>query len=98
MSNPLDALLDFCRANGRVCPLPMRWNELYGLLPGTRNDGLGWKPPSPLILAAWHEASNGQKQQRLESHIRWAGEHGALETITKFLHSLHEADWHHFHD
>jgi hypothetical protein len=98
MSNPLDALLDFCRANGRVCPAPMRWNELYGSLPGTRREGLGWEPPLPLILAAWHEASNSQKQERFESHLRWAEDHGALEPIAKFLHSLDEADWHHFHD
>ncbi len=98
MSNSVDTLLDFCRANGRVCPIPMRWNELYRLLPGARSKGLGWDPPLPLILAAWHEASNSQKQERLETHVRWADDHGALEIVAKFLRSLNEADWHHFND
>src|SRR5436309_2524782 len=53
MSESLEQLLSYCRENGRVCPVPTRWNELYQMLPETRQKGLGWEPSSPLILAAW---------------------------------------------
>jgi hypothetical protein len=68
------------------------------LLPGTRRRGFEREPPLPFILAAWHETSNSQKQERLESHLRWADDYGALKTVAKIPRSLDEADWHHFHD
>lgn len=37
---------------GRVCPIPTRWNELWELLPGRHRVGSGWVPPLPLILGA----------------------------------------------
>ena len=35
------------------------------------------------------------KMLRLAEHIEWAGQHGALETISRFLHELREEDWFH---
>jgi hypothetical protein len=49
----LDDLIAFVRSNGRVCPKPMRRNELYDLLPDRRQVGAGWEPPLPLILGGW---------------------------------------------
>jgi hypothetical protein len=98
MSEPFAELLAFCRDNGRLCPVPMRWNALYQMLPETRRKGLGWEPALPLILAAWWEASEDQKQERLIEHIRWARDHGVLDVVAKFLHSLPESEWHHTGD
>src|ERR1700741_3968707 len=72
MSEFLEQLLSYCRENGRVCPVPMRWNVLYQMLPETRQKEVGWEPSLPLILAAWWESSDGDKQERLAGHIRWA--------------------------
>jgi len=91
-------LIAYCRENGRVCPVPMKWNDLYQLLPGTHRVGNGWEPALPLILGAWDHASNLEKMLRLEEHIIWADKHGALEKVTAFLHGLHETDWHHLGD
>ena len=95
MSDTLEQLLSFCRENGRVCPLPQRWGDIYRMLPETQRRGIGWEPGLPLILAAWWEASDRQKQERLELHIRWAHDHGALDQIANLLHSLPESEWHH---
>jgi hypothetical protein len=91
----LEQLLAYCSANSRVCPQPQRWNELYQMLPETHRKGMGFEPPVPLILAAWWEASDRQKKERLKVHLLWANDHGALATIGKFLRSLAESDWHH---
>jgi hypothetical protein len=65
------------------------------MLPETRRKGIGFEPAAPLILAAWWEASDNEKKERLGLHIRWANDHGALAAIDKFLRSLPESEWHH---
>jgi len=98
MTETADGLVDYCRENGRVCPLPPFWNRLWEMLPDRARDGAGWRPALPLILAAWHEAPVSLKASRLEEHIRWAAEHNALEPIGRFLRELHEHDWFHIDD
>lgn len=95
MTQTLDEVLEFCALNQRVCLMPMRWNDLYKMLPATRRVGVGYEPAAPLILAAWWEASDEQKKGRFETHIRWAHRHSALDTIADFLRSLPENEWHH---
>ena len=95
MTGSLEQLLSYCRENGRVCPVPTRWNELFQMLPETRRKGVGWEPSLPLILAAWWESSDDDKQERLGEHIRWAHDRGALAKVADFLRSLPESDWHH---
>jgi hypothetical protein len=41
--------------DGRVCPQPVVWQQLWEILPDRRRVGAGWEPLSPLILAAWWE-------------------------------------------
>jgi hypothetical protein len=95
MTEELNALLTYCREQRRLCPMPMRWNELYKRLPQKRRNGMGWESPLPLVLAAWHGASDKAKQDRLELHLLWAAEHNALGPISQFLHSLPKAEWYH---
>jgi hypothetical protein len=94
-SESIDSLMDFCQQNNRVCPMPNKWNQLYDMLPGRRREGLGFKPASPLILAAWYEATDLMKRDRLFEHLRWASDHRALDAVGRFLRSLAENDWHH---
>ena len=95
MTGTVESLIAYCRENRRVCPQPTLWNELWEILPGRRRVGSGWEPPLPLILAAWHTTSALSKMLRLEEHIRWAEENGALETVAAFVHGLPEEDWNH---
>lgn len=48
-----DDVMDETRKNNRVCPQPVRWQELYEMLPDKKRIGNGWEPALPLILAAW---------------------------------------------
>jgi hypothetical protein len=74
----LEELLEYVRADGRVCPMPQRWNELRELLPAHRKINNGWDPAPPLILGAWWDTPALLKIACLEEHIRFANSDGAL--------------------
>jgi hypothetical protein len=95
MADALQSLLEYCKANGRVCPQPIKWNDLYSLLPNRRQVGAGFEPAAPLILAGWWASDDQQKKERLADHLKWAEKHGALDRADKYLRSLSEAEWHH---
>lgn len=95
MSDTVESLIAYCQDGGRVCPMPQQWNKLWGMLPGRVRDGVGWQPPAPLILAAWHETPALMKMVRLADHIKWADQHDTLEPVAEFLRNLREEDWHH---
>src|ERR1043166_9218232 len=88
----LSALLEYVRQNGRVCPMPDRWNVLWKMLPGRRQVGGGSQPPRPLILAAWYTAAL-LRMIRLEEHIRYADAHGVLVKVDRYLRRLPEREW-----
>ena len=89
------SLVAYCRANERICPQPLRWQELWEKLPNRRRVGLGWEPALPLILAAWHDAPAMVKMLRLADHIEWADSQNALADVSEFLRKLPEEDWFH---
>ncbi len=95
MSETVEDFIAYCREHGRVCPMPMLGNQLWELLPNRRRVGLGWKPPTPLILAAWHETPAMLKMLRLQEHIKWADKYGSLNEVATFLRGLREEQWHH---
>ena len=95
MDDAASQALEFCSAAGRICPEPMLWNDLYGLLARlTAGTGAG-RPPPPLILAAWWEASDESKAERLKEQIEWAAQHGISAPVLAMLRSLSEEQWHH---
>ena len=96
MTEKFKSLWKYCTANNRVCPLPLKWNDLYQMLNDTRRVGAGYEPPIPLILGAWGNTSDEEKQERLKNHIEWAEDHGQLDEIEKYLCSLKEKEWAHF--
>lgn len=94
----IDEVLAEAGKNNRVCPQPLRWNELWEMLPGRRRKGVGWEPALPLILAAWWDTPAMLKALRLREHVEWASSHGCLEQVFAFLSSLPESEWHHVGD
>lgn len=89
----LEDLIAYCRADRRVCPMPMLWDKLWKLLPDRHRVQGGWSPPLPLVLAAWETTSDGQKRERLETHVRWARDHGVLAQAEALILSLKDTDW-----
>jgi hypothetical protein len=91
----LRGILEFCRRNNRVCPMPPEWHSIWKLLPNREGKKGGWSPPLPLILAGWLYTTDSEKRQRLEEHIRWAYEHHVCHKVSTFIRSLSEKQWHH---
>lgn len=75
--------------------MPMRWNELYEMLPDRKRVGGGWEPPLPLILAAWYDTPALPKMLLLAEHIEWAASHSVLVEVESFLRGLQEVEWFH---
>ena len=98
MSNTVESLVAYCREDNRVCPLPSPWNGLWEMLPNRKRVGAGWQPAPPLILAAWYDTPAMLKMLRLTEHIEWAAQHGALDSVARFLRELNEEDWFHIGD
>ena len=66
------------------CPMPIKWNEVYSsLLQVWSREGQEPrdKPPVPLILAAWHEATGIMKAIRWQETIEWAKRHNCSHLI-----------------
>ncbi len=94
MLNLADAIAE-ANKNGRVCPQPMQWNELWEKLPNRTRKGLGWEPPLPLILTAWWDTPILAKKLRFREHLEWADKHGILGEIYEFMTNLTEDQWYH---
>ena len=88
-------LLNYVVENNRICPNPDQWAKLWEMLPAKKREGLGWKPPVPLILNAWQNTSGSQKSYRLKTHLHYAKEMGIIKIIDDFLRKLKEEDWLH---
>lgn len=89
----LDELLAISTKDDRICPQPMAWDKVWKMLPNRRQTSSGWEPPAPLILTAWWHASDSEKRQRFQLHLRWAHEHGAAARVADLLLSLKTGDW-----
>ena len=94
MEETAETLIAYSRENSRVCPLPMKWQALWKMLPNRVQKGAG-EPALPLILAAWHDTPALLKMARVQEHINWASDHNALKTVSVFLRGLSEDDWFH---
>ena len=88
----VDSLLAFISSGRRIYPMPMKWKDLYEMLPDQKPRGGGWEPPLPLILGGW-SSTDWQKRERLAEHIRYAAEHDVLQQVGDFLYSLRDEDW-----
>ena len=92
----VEEVMEYCRANSRICPMPQQWNRLWEMLPGSDRVTSGLRPPSPLILGSWRESSPNMKMRRLAEHIQWAVNHHAIVPVAGHLYGLAEKDWLHF--
>jgi len=94
-NHPLESLLEYCCAQGRICPRARPWHALWETLPNRRRSATGWKPIQPPTLVTWKETTAPAKILALASHIHWADRHGRLEAVDAWLRGLPEADWLH---
>ena len=90
----IEGLIGLCRKDGRVCPVPKAWHRLWRLLQEKTQTNGRWSPSLPLILDGWHYSSDVEKANRVEEHLRWAVDHGALEEVGRFLAGQPDDQWH----
>ena len=84
----------YCTSNGRVCPLPESWYQLWKLLPRPEKKGDGaLAPPEPLILSSWGATSDTEKRERLRDQLLWAVFSGRLGEVDAFLRNLPTDAW-----
>jgi len=94
MNDRLSSLLVYVKSEGRVCPMPTFWNDLWEMLPDRKQKSSGgWEPPLPLILAAWWDVPALPKMLRLAEHINYAAEHGVLDKVDAYLRALKPDQW-----
>ena len=93
MEEKLKTLLEYVKADGRVCPMPKYWDQLWEMLPGKKHVGRGWEPPLPLTLTVWWETPLQAKILRLDRHIRHAAVHGGLDQVDTYLRGLRPEEW-----
>jgi len=92
-SKQLDDLLAYVTKDGRICPEPGKWHELWEMLPDKHRVGSGWNPPLPLILVAWDHTCGLEKILRLKQHLEYAAEKGVLDQVELFLKNLTRDEW-----
>ena len=94
MKDKLTALIEYVQSEGRVCPMPTFWNDMWNILPDRRQKANGgWDPSLPLILAAWYDTTSEEKRDRLKLHIEYAVSKGVLDKIDTFLRELKPDQW-----
>jgi hypothetical protein len=92
-----DTLWKYFTDNNRICPMPMKWNDLFGMLKNTKqNSDGGWTPSLPLILAGWEHTVPLQKHLVFKEQIQWASDNDQTEEIGIYLRSLPEEEWAHY--
>lgn len=97
LNETFETLWKYCTANNRLCPMPMKWNDLYDMLKNTKQKPNGeWEPSLPLILSGWEHTTTLQKCLIFKEHIQWASDNNQLEEIGKYLRSLPENNWYHY--
>jgi hypothetical protein len=84
-SETLEDLLDYINQDGKVCPMPREWDQMWRMLPG--------KTDPPLILAAWHTTGDLEKRNRFLGHLFYAEDHNVIKPVSEFLGSLRPNQW-----
>ena len=73
-----------------ICPMPIKWNEIYEPLLAFYEKQKGIpKPPIPLILAGWVYSNDIEKSIRWKETISWVNDYYPEKSII----NLNENEW-----
>jgi len=87
-----DNLIKYCSDNNRVCPVPIKWQEVVDILKIEVGD-----PLTPLILGGW-ESSDEEKKDRLNKQIEHAAKNEKVyDELRKFILGLKDNEWYYKH-
>lgn len=71
----------------RICPAPMRWNEVFRRLLryADAHTCTPARPPTPLILSGWWASNDMEKMRRWEETVCWATVNGCTTLIHRTI-------------
>ncbi|MDC3323245.1 hypothetical protein OAW20_02160 [Gammaproteobacteria bacterium] len=92
MEIELAEIIDFCKKEDRICPMPVIWNQMW------KNFSKGEQPREyiPLILSTWWGSTDRAKRERFLSLIEYCWENYPenRKSISHKIKSLRKEDWH----
>jgi len=95
----VDLAMVVARRNNRVCPRPLQWDEFtYLLSTAGQRAKVRTPPPMPATGASWSATPPLTKRLCFREQIEWAGEHGVLADVMRFIEELPENAWLHMGD
>ena len=82
--------IDILDSNKIVCPGIHEWNYLYSLIEKFGPKLSYWEERKmlPLIMFAWDNTTDRQKNERFKTQLKFANEHGFFCIVYKYLNSL----------
>ena len=80
------ALLDYCGTEGRICPSPEAWHQMWKLLDARSTDRKPSHPPDP------DEPRNSLKWA-LVDHLLWADQLSMFDEVDQYLRALVADQW-----
>ena len=84
-----EQLVAYSTSENRICPKPIRWDQLWQLL-GRPSEEVG----PPLVLSGWAFSSDRDKRVRFKEHLEYALRAGIFEVAETFLRELEADEWH----
>lgn len=86
----LEQLLEGMAQDGIVCPTPRTWDDLWRAMKVLGTDDI----PTPLILAAWGQATNEHKRLRFVEQLVMVEQAGAGPQLVDLVAGIPPSDWH----
>ena len=85
-----EELIKYCSDNNRVCPIPIKWQEVLDILKiGVGNPGY----LTPLILGGW-DSTDEEKRDRVNKQIEYAASNPEMyKKLENFLLGLKDDQW-----
>jgi hypothetical protein len=94
----LAKLVEECKRNNRVCPQPVQWQRLDGMLRAKSPANAPATLASPLSPIDWRNTTSLAKRLIFRSVIDWAAANALTEDALQFVRALPEDQWHHMGD
>jgi len=91
--SPIKKYVPDYHVTGKVCPVPIVWNNMYNLmLKLQRVRKIEEKPPHPLVLHGWY-SSDEKKKIRFSEMIEYSEKYNLDTSIQSFINKLSDDDW-----
>jgi hypothetical protein len=89
----LRSLLNYVSAEGRVCPMPRPWADLWNIVCRAAHKARAREPIPPRVLGSWWNTPKGQKMLAVREQLVCAAECGVLDEADRLLRTLRPDDW-----